>query len=385
MLSLNQEDLLRYQRQISLAEFGEAGQRRLKQARVLIVGAGGLGSPAATYLAAAGVGTIGLVDHDRVDISNLHRQPLHGTSDVGRSKLASAMERLHSLNPLVHIELHDEWFTSSNAISIANNYDIIIDGTDNFSTRYLVNDVCVLQQKPNIYGSVFRFDGQASVFCVPGAPCYRCLYPTPPPPASIPNCAEGGVLGVLPGIIGTIQATEAIKLLAGIGKTLAGRLLMVDALYMRFHSIAINANPNCPACGTRTITSLVDYDAFCGEARSTQTQDNATAVVEINADTLLAWQNSADTTSGAPLLVIDVREPSETATGVIPGSQLIPLGNLKQAMSNLPRDHRIVVLCASGVRSAAACRWLIDAGFPNVFSLAGGMRQMSGKPLSSNT
>lgn len=388
MQLLDSQDLSRYERQLALAEFGEEGQRRLKAASVLIIGAGGLGSPAATYLAAAGVGTIGLVDHDRVELSNLHRQPLHASSDVGRKKLLSAKERLNNLNPLVHIKLYDEWFSAANAMQIAANYDLIIDGTDNFATRYLVNDVCVLQRKPNVYGSVFRFDGQASVFCMPNGPCYRCLHPTPPPPSSVPNCAEGGVLGVLPGLVGTIQATEAIKILTGIGSTLAGRLLMIDALSMRFQSIAIAPDPACPACGTRTLTTLIDYDQFCGDGKRTANtihkehtgEQQGEVVLEIDGQTLTDWLNASTAAT-----IIDVREPEETAAGTIDGSLLIPMGVLKQSIPEIPRDSRIVVVCASGIRSARAGQWLLDAGFTQVFSLAGGIRQLSGKPLSSNT
>lgn len=264
---LTAEERQRYARHLSLPDVGAAGQRKLKAARVLIVGAGGLGSPTALYLAAAGVGAIGLVDQDVVDISNLQRQVLHSTADVARRKLSSARTRLHDLNPNVLVETHGEWLTSANALQIIRQYDIVIDGTDNFATRYLVNDACVLLSKPNVHGSVFRFDGQASVFAMPDGPCYRCLYPEPPPAGLVQNCAEGGVFGVLPGIIGTIQAAETLKLILGSGESLSGRLLMIDALTMQTRTVTVDRDPGCPACGTRTITQLIDYEAFCGVAR----------------------------------------------------------------------------------------------------------------------
>src|SRR6266487_399194 len=261
---LAQDELLRYSRHLILPDVGVAGQQKLKAARVLLIGAGGLGSPAALYLAAAGVGTLGLVDFDNVDVTNLQRQILHGTKDVGRPKLVSARERIGDVNPHVRLETHETVLTSKNALEILRDYDVVVDGTDNFATRYLVNDACVLLGKPNAYGSIFRFEGQASVFALPDGPCYRCLFPEPPPPGLVPSCAEGGVLGVLPGLIGTIQATEAIKLILGIGEPLIGRLLLVDALGARFHTVTLRKDPECPACGTREIKALIDYDQFCG-------------------------------------------------------------------------------------------------------------------------
>lgn len=365
-LPLGVDERERYRRHLILPGVGTEGQERLKAARVLVVGAGGLGSPVALYLAAAGVGTIGLVDNDVVDITNLQRQLLHGTRDVGRSKLESARDRLHDVNPHVRVVLHPSWLTSGNALDIIRAYDVVVDGTDNFATRYLVNDACVLLGIPNVHGSVFRFDGQASVFATSDGPCYRCLYPEPPPPEMVPNCAEGGVLGVLPGLVGTIQATETLKLLLGHGETLAGRLLMIDALGMEFRSLRLSRDPSCPACGTRTITQLIDYDAFCG---TPGLHANAEArVEEITPATLRTWLASA-----APVQLIDVREPNETATGVISGAQCIPLGTLEQRLDELAQGTRTVLVCKSGVRSARAARQLMAAGFTSVHSLAGGM------------
>lgn len=365
---LSQEERDRYRRQLVLPSFGVPGQQRLKASRVLIVGAGGLGSPAALHLAAAGVGTIGLVDHDVVDVTNLHRQLLHGTQDIGRDKLASARDRLQQINPLVQVVTHDCWLTSTNALEIIAGYDLVIDGTDNFATRYLVNDACVLLGKPNVHGSVFRFDGQASVFAMPDGPCYRCLHPEPPPPEMVPNCAEGGVLGVLPGLVGTIQATEAIKVLAGIGTSLAGRLLMIDAFTMQFRSVTIARDPACPACGTRTLTALIDYDQFCGTPGLHALPDARAR--EIAPATLRAWQAHRE-----PFTLVDVREPAETAQGVIAGARLIPMARLQDALPTLPQDRPLVLVCKSGVRSARAARQLEAAGFTRVFSLTGGMMQ----------
>jgi sulfur-carrier protein adenylyltransferase/sulfurtransferase len=363
-LSAGERD--RYRRHLILPGVGPDGQVRLKASRVLVVGAGGLGSPVALYLAAAGVGTIGLVDNDVVDLTNLQRQLLHGTRDVGRSKLVSARDRLHDVNPHVQVVLHESWLTSANALDIMRGYDVVVDGTDNFATRYLVNDACVLLGIPNVHGSVFRFDGQASIFATPGGPCYRCLYPEPPPPDMVPNCAEGGVLGVLPGLVGTIQATETIKLLLGLGDTLAGRLLMIDAHGMEFRSLRITADPDCPACGTRTITQLIDYDQFCG---TPGLHANAEArVEEVTPDTLRSWLGNS-----VPLQLVDVREPTETATGIIDGARCIPLGTFEQEIGSLSRDTVTVLVCKSGVRSARAARQLMAAGFTHVHSLAGGM------------
>ncbi len=368
--SLSPAELRRYDRHLSLPGVGLAGQQRLKSARVLIVGAGGLGSPSALYLAAAGVGTLGIVDHDLVDASNLQRQLLHGTRDVGRAKLESARDRLHDVNPHVVVELHDTWLTSQNALEIMRQYDIVLDGTDNFATRYLINDACVLLGTPNVHGAIFRFDGQASVFATDMGPCYRCLYPEPPPPGMVPNCAEGGVLGVLPGLIGTIQAVEAIKLIVGLGETLAGRLLMVDTLSMQFRTVQLERDPDCPACGTRTISRLIDYDEFCGTPAPGAVR--ADDVREI-APTELA----ARLARGDHLEVIDVREPHETATSSIPGARLIPLGTLAEAMTSLDRTRDLVLICRSGKRSADAARQLLAAGFTRVESVSGGMLRWS--------
>jgi adenylyltransferase/sulfurtransferase len=365
-MPLGADERERYRRHLILPGVGTEGQERLKAARVLVVGAGGLGSPVALYLAAAGVGTIGLVDNDVVDVTNLQRQLLHGTRDVGRSKLDSARDRLHDVNPHVHIVLHRSWLTAANALDILRGYDVVVDGTDNFATRYLVNDACVLLGLPNVHGSVFRFDGQASVFATSDGPCYRCLYPEPPPPEMVPNCAEGGVFGVLPGLVGTIQATETLKLLLGYGDTLAGRLLMIDAQSMAFRALRLSRDPACPACGTRTITQLIDYDAFCG---TPGLHSNAEArVAEVTPAMLHTWLRD-----GLPLQLIDVREPAEMATGIIDGARCMPLGGLGQRLDELVPDRRTVLVCKSGVRSARAARQLMAAGFTSVHSLAGGM------------
>lgn len=367
---LSNAELVRYSRHLSLPDVGVDGQRALKAARVLIVGAGGLGSPLALYLAAAGVGTLGLVDHDTVDVTNLQRQIMHGSDDVGRAKLDSARDRLHDLNPHVHVETHDAWLTSANALEIIAPYDIVVDGTDNFATRYLTNDACVLLGKPNVYGSIFQFDGQASVFATPDGPCYRCLYPEPPPAGTVPNCAVGGVFGVLPGLVGTIQATETLKLILGIGDTLAGRLLMIDARFMEFRTVRISRDPACPACGTRTITQLIDYDAFCGTPALTSV--NAHDVAEIT-PTMLAERLSR----GDDFDLIDVREPHEVQIASITGARLIPLATLRDALSSLRVAREIVVFCRSGVRSAKAARELQAAGFTRVSHVAGGILRWS--------
>jgi sulfur-carrier protein adenylyltransferase/sulfurtransferase len=366
--SLDQEEVRRYSRHLLLPEVGLEGQRRFKAARVLVVGAGGLGSPVALYLAAAGVGTLGLVDFDVVDVTNLQRQVLHGTKDVGRSKLESARERIGDLNPHVRVECFETRLTSANALQIAADFDIVVDGTDNFATRYLVNDTCVLLGKPNVYGSIFRFEGQASVFATADGPCYRCLYPEPPPPGLVPSCAEGGVLGVLPGLIGSIQATETLKLILGRGTSLAGRLLLVDALNVRIRSVNVRRNPGCPACGTREIRELIDYDQFCGAQATT---DGAAAhVPEIAPRELLARL-----AAGESVTVLDVRETYERAIASIDGSRHIPLGALDQAMGTLDAGAEIVVYCQSGIRSADAVRRLRAAGFTRVWNLVGGINR----------
>lgn len=356
-MQLTVGDRVRYDRHLSLPEFGAEGQRRLKAGRVLIVGAGGLGSPAALYLAAAGVGTIGLVDFDRVDETNLQRQILYGTRDVGRPKLAAAAERLRALNPDVDLELHDEPFGLANARQLAQAFDVVIDGTDNFPTRYLVNDACVMTGTPNVYGSVFRFEGQASVFATAGGPCYRCLHPEPPPAGLIANCAEAGVLGVLPGIIGTIQATEAIKLVTGIGEPLAGRLLMYDALRMRMREIALPRDPACPVCGEApTIRELIAYDQVCEDGD------------EVTVEELQRWRDE-----GRPHLLLDVREPSEHAANCIEGALLLPLRQLPTKLGTLPKDQPVVVHCKSGGRSAIAVAMLRVAGY-DAHNLSGGIQ-----------
>jgi adenylyltransferase/sulfurtransferase len=337
----------RYARHLALPQFGEEGQRKLARGSVLIVGAGGLGSPAALYLAAAGVGRIGLVDFDEVDLTNLQRQILYGTSDVGTPKLEAARARLRDLNPDVEVVAHSGALTSANALEILRDYDVILDGTDNFPTRYLVDDACVLLGKPNVYGSIFRFDGQASVFDAKHGPCYRCLYPEPPPPHLVPSCAEGGVLGVLPGVIGTIQAVEAIKLLAGIGETLLGRLLLFDALRMEFRTLKLRTQHDKHT----PVTQLIDYDAFCNPA-------------------------SADDVSELPLdaVIVDVREPYEWEAGHAETARHIPLGQLAARLDELPRDADIVLYCASGMRSARGVELLREAGFRRVKNLRGGWR-----------
>ena len=366
-VTLTPEEVQRYSRHLILPEVGVAGQERLKRARVVCIGAGGLGSPASLYLAAAGVGTIGLVDFDVVDASNLQRQVIYSTRDVGRRKLEAAAERLTSLNPNVRIVPHDTALTSANALDILADYDVVVDGADNFPTRYLVNDACVLLGKPNAYGSIFRFDGQASVFATKGGPCYRCLYPEPPPPGLVPSCAEGGVLGVLPGLIGTIQATEAIKLILGVGETLAGRLLLLDALTMSVRTMRLERDPACPVCGDHpTVTTLIDYQQFCGVGAAT-----TPAVPEIAVEALKA---AIDTR--APVWILDVREPREFEICRIPGSTLIPLGELPTRLAEIPQGAgapEIVVHCKMGGRSAKAVALLRDHGITNARNLTGGI------------
>jgi molybdopterin/thiamine biosynthesis adenylyltransferase/rhodanese-related sulfurtransferase len=366
------DEYLRYSRHLILPEIGVDGQRALKRARVLLVGAGGLGSPAALYLAAAGVGTIGLVDFDAVDVSNLQRQVLHGTSDVGRSKLDSARDRLADINPHVHIEGFPVRLTAQNAREIAEGFDLIVDGTDNFATRYLVNNLCVLMGVPNVYGSIFRFDGQASVFATEEGPCYRCLYREPPPAGLVPACAEGGVLGVLPGLVGTIQATEAIKLITGAGTTLIGRLLLIDALHWRQRTVRVRRDPSCPACGTREIRDLTDAEQLCAAPLPDEIDAIFGAVPEIEPATL-----SSRLASGDALEIVDVREPHEWAIARIDGARLIPLASLESRLGELPAEAEIVVHCKAGGRSAQAVRRLRAAGFKRVWNLAGGIARWS--------
>jgi adenylyltransferase/sulfurtransferase len=368
---LSRDEISRYARHLIIPDVGIDGQKRLKAARVLLIGAGGLGSPLALYLAAAGVGHIGIVDFDVVDVTNLQRQILHGTKDVGRSKLASARERIADINPFVELTTYETALTSKNALGIIEKYDLVVDGTDNFPTRYLVNDACVMLGKPNVYGSVFRFEGQASVFSTKDGPCYRCLFPEPPPPGTVPSCAEGGVLGVLPGLIGTIQATEAIKLILGIGEPLVGRLLLVDALGAQFRTVKVRKNPVCPACGTHEITELIDYDEFCGMKPEAGSRKPENTMPEITPLELAERLRAGD------IDLIDVREPHEWDIAHIPGARLIPLGNLPAAVPSLDRTRDIVVQCRSGARSGRAVRLLQAAGFTRVRNLAGGILRWS--------
>jgi adenylyltransferase/sulfurtransferase len=370
--ALTPEELIRYSRHLILPGVGSDGQRRLKQARVLLVGAGGLGSPAALYLAAAGIGHLGIVDCDVVDRTNLQRQILHGTSDIGRKKTDSAADRIAEVNSNVQVGRFDAKLTSANALEILGEYDIIIDGTDNFPTRYLVNDACVILGKPNVYGSIIRFEGQASVFGHEGGPCYRCLYREPPPPGMVPSCAEGGVFGVVPGIVGSIQATEAIKLVLGAGDSLSGRLLLIDVLRMRFRTIQIRQDPSCPACGTREITELRDYDAFCGIPSEVNASPAADEVREITPRELAARLERND-----DLVLLDVREPGEWSVARIPGARLVPLGTLEAATASLDRTRDMVIHCHHGIRSASAVRYLQSQGFTRVWNLAGGIAQWS--------
>jgi sulfur-carrier protein adenylyltransferase/sulfurtransferase len=365
-IQLSREEIKRYGRHLLMPEVGLEGQKKLKASSVLLIGAGGLGSPAALYLAAAGVGKIGVVDFDVVDHSNLQRQILHGTADIGRSKLESAAERIHSINPHVVVELHEVRLDSSNALEIFKNYDVIVDGTDNFPTRYLVNDACVLLHKPNVYGSIFRFEGQASVFYADKGPCYRCLYSEPPPPGLVPSCAEGGVFGVLPGIIGTVQALETIKVLLGIGNPLVGRLLLFDALRLEFRELKLRKNPDCPVCGTHpTIHGLIDYEAFCGITPAGPSDGHGYS--EITVEEL---KNRIDRNDD--IFLLDVREPHEYEIANL-GGKLIPLNDLPKRVNELDSSNEIVVYCASGIRSGKAVKFLTDVGFRKVKNLIGGI------------
>src|SRR5438477_2361202 len=366
---LTNDEIKRYSRHLIMPEVGVDGQRKLKAGSVLCIGAGGLGSPAAMYLAAAGVGRIGIVDFDVVDFSNLQRQLLHGTSDVGRSKLESAKDRLRDLNPHIEIDTYETTVTSDNALDLFKPYDVILDGTDNFPTRYLVNDACVLAGKPNAYGSIFRFEGQASVFATKEGPCYRCLYPEPPPPGLVPSCAEGGVLGVLPGIIGVIQATEAIKLIAGIGEPLIGRFLIYDALKMRFRELKLKKDKDCPVCGTHpTVTKLIDYDQFCGIHPA-----EPEPVAVNNATELTSLELKARLDRGDKVTIVDVREPNELQINRIQGSLHIPLGDIPKRYNELDPDSEYVMQCKSGVRSGKAADFLRSVGFKRVLNLKGGI------------
>lgn len=370
-MSLSPHELRRYARHVVLPQVGVAGQERLKAASVLVVGLGGLGSPAALYLAAAGIGRLGLVDCDRVDESNLQRQVLHGTSSVGTPKVESARARLHDLNPHVELQVHGERFDVHNALSLVGAYDVVVDGTDQFAARYLVNDACVIEGRPNVHGSVHRFEGQVSVFAAPGGPCYRCLFPEPPAPGTVPNCAEGGVLGVLPGIVGSLQAAEAIKWIAGIGTPLVGRLLHFDALGMRMHEVAFARDAACPVCGDGAAPRLLDdYDEFCGTSSvdGTMLQDDYEVTPRELHEQLAAGQ--------APWL-LDVREPWEFSTARLDGATLIPLGDLAHHVAEVPRDADVVVYCHHGMRSARAVSMLRHAGWTRVRNLTGGIDRWS--------
>jgi adenylyltransferase/sulfurtransferase len=362
---LTREEILRYSRHLLIPDVGLAGQRRLKQSSALVIGAGGLGSPVALYLAAAGVGRIGLVDHDDVESSNLQRQVLHGVSSVGKRKVESARTRLLDLNPAIEVETHDRSFSAANALEIAGRYDIVVDGTDNFPTRYLSNDVCVMLGKPNVYAAIYRFDGQVSVFDARVGPCYRCLFPEPPPPGLVPSCAEGGVLGVLPGTIGTLQATEVLKLLLGIGEPLIGRLLLYDALSATFEVVKLKKNPACRVCGPNAdVKQLVDYDEFCGVSGHDQISRNSSKLQEITAEQLSARRQAGS---------LHHRRAERTAKSRIEGATCIPLGELARRISELSTTEEIVVFCKSGVRSLRGVELLLSAGFRRVRHLKGGI------------
>src|SRR5579863_5154505 len=365
--ALSNDEILRYSRHLIMPEVGMEGQQKLKAARVLCIGAGGLGSPLALYLGAAGVGTLGIVDFDVVDYTNLQRQIIHTTVDVGRKKLDSAAEKLKAINPFLNIRKLETRLSSENALEIFKDFDIIADGTDNFPTRYLVNDACVLTGKPNVYGSIFRFEGQASVFATEEGPCYRCLYPEPPPPGLVPSCAEGGVLGILPGLVGVIQATEVVKLILGIGVPLIGRLLLIDALGMKFRELKLRKNPDCPACGTNpTITKLIDYNEFCG-IRGEEGKPVTDGIAEMQVEELKRRLDAGD-----DLFVLDVREPHEYQICNI-GGHLIPLNDLPKRVSELDSSREIVAHCKMGGRSAKAVAFLQQAGFKKIHNLTGGI------------
>jgi molybdopterin/thiamine biosynthesis adenylyltransferase/rhodanese-related sulfurtransferase len=364
---LTNDEILRYSRHLIMPEVGMDGQLKLKQAKVLCIGAGGLGSPLALYLAAAGVGKLGVVDFDIVDFTNLQRQIIHDTNDVGRPKLTSARETIADINPNVEVVGYETRLTSDNALDIFKDFDIVADGTDNFPTRYLVNDACVLLGKPNVYGSIFRFEGQASVFYAKEGPCYRCLYPEPPPPGLVPSCAEGGVLGVLPGIVGCLQALEAIKLILGRGKTLVGRLLVFDAMNMKFRELKLRKNPDCPVCGLHpTITKLIDYEQFCGIRGEEH-------VVQYSVPEVTAPEVKKMMDEKKPFVLVDVREPHEFQICRIPGSILMPLGDVPKRMNELSSADDIVVHCRSGQRSGQAVQFLMKAGFRKIHNLKGGV------------
>ena len=363
-------DLARYSRHLLLPEVGMEGQQKLKAARVLCVGAGGLGSPLAFYLAAAGVGTLGMVDFDVVDESNLQRQIIHFTKDVGRKKLDSAEEKLKALNPALNVIKHETVLSTANALEILKDYDIVADGTDNFPTRYLVNDACVLLGKPNVYGSIFRFEGQASVFAAENGPCYRCLYPEPPPPGVVPSCAEGGVLGILPGLVGVMQATEVIKLILGKGEPLVGRLLLIDALSMRFRELKLGRNPECPVCGPNpSITQLIDYEQFCGIAPETKKEEK---ILMNGIPQLSVKELKQRIDAGEDVFILDVREPFEYQIANL-GGTLIPMNDVPRRLAEIDRDREIVVQCKMGGRSQRVAEFLAQSGYPKVVNLSGGI------------
>ena len=376
-MTLTRDEILRYSRHLLIPEVGLHGQEKLKTSSALIIGTGGLGSPVALYLAAAGVGRIGLVDYDVVDSTNLQRQVIHGTSTVGKLKVESARDRLLDLNPLIQVDIYNEPFTSANAMRIAKEYDVLIDGTDNFPTRYLTNDVCVFLGKPNVYGSIYRFDGQASVFYAKEGPCYRCLFPEPPPPGLVPSCAEGGVLGVLPATIGSVQATEALKLLLGIGESLIGKLLLYNALDMTFDFIKLKKNPNCRVCGPNAdVKELIDYEEFCGVPGHDHEDGSAGADWDITAADLssrLTRDASTSLSAGPNLLLLDVREPHELQISALPGAVNLPLGELAARLSELDTAREMIVFCKSGTRSTRALELLVSAGFKKVKNLQGGI------------
>jgi sulfur-carrier protein adenylyltransferase/sulfurtransferase len=371
--TLSKDEILRYSRHLIMPEVGMEGQLKLKAAKVALIGTGGLGAPLGMYLAAAGIGRIGLVDFDVVDFTNLQRQVIHGTKDVGKKKLDSAAETMLDINPFVQIDRHEVALTSENALGILKDYDIVVDGTDNFPTRYLVNDACVLLKKPNVYGSIFRFEGQATIFAYPGGPCYRCLYPEPPPPGLVPSCAEGGVLGILPGTVGLIQATETVKLILGIGEPLIGRLVLYDALAMRFRELKLRRNPECPVCGDHpTITELIDYQEFCGIPNQTHQEAPVEGDIE-------PTEVKAKIDRGDRFVLIDVREPHEYQICNIPQARLIPLGDLPKRVNELDSADEIVAHCKSGMRSAKAVDFLKQAGFKKVRNMKGGILAWSDK------
>jgi len=370
--TLSNEEIQRFSRHLILPEVGMEGQIKLKDAKVLLVGTGGLGAPLGLYLAAAGIGTIGLVDFDVVDVSNLQRQVIHGTKDIGRPKIDSAADRMMDINPHLKIVKHEVPLTSENAKEIVEQYDMVADGTDNFPTRYLVNDVCVLTNKPNIYGSIFRFEGQASVFATEDGPCYRCLYPEPPPPGLVPSCAEGGVLGILPGTIGLIQATEVVKLILGVGQSLKGRLMLYDALNMKFRELKLRRNPECPSGKCSVVKELIDYQQFCGIPEAPPAPPPSTG--EIDSPDVKKMIDAKE-----DFILLDVREPHEYQIAKIPTSILIPLGQLPARLSELPKDANIVCQCKSGVRSAKAVDILKQNGYTNVRNMKGGILGWSDK------